>query len=80
MSLRPRKTRVRRPLSTDSVNNDGTVITGYDYGEIIDPEFGSGVGRRICVWTNGVQTLIDDLSSAFSTIAAGSVSVQASVR
>ena len=50
----------------DSVNNDGTVITGYDYGEIIDPEFGPGVGRRICVWTNGVQTLIDDLSNAFS--------------
>jgi uncharacterized membrane protein len=51
----------------DSISNDGTVITGYDQGEIIDPEFGPYEGRRICVWTNGVQTLIDALSSSFST-------------
>jgi hypothetical protein len=51
----------------DSISNDGSVITGYDQGEIIDPEFGPYEGRRISVWTNGVQTLIDALSNAFST-------------
>jgi hypothetical protein len=49
------------------VNNDGSVITGYDQGDIIDPEFGSYEGRRVCVWTNGVQTLIDALSNTSAT-------------
>ena len=51
----------------DSVNHDGTVITGYDYGEIIDPVFGPGQGRRACVWVNGNQQLIDDLSGSSAT-------------
>ena len=51
----------------DSVNHDGTVITGYDQGEVIDPEFGPYEGRRICVWTDGVQTILDNISSSFST-------------
>ena len=51
----------------DSVSADGSVITGYDYGTIIDPEWGPYDGRRICVWTNGVQTLIDNLSGSYST-------------
>lgn len=51
----------------DSISDDGSVITGYDQGEIIDPEFGPYEGRRICVWTNGVQTLIDALSGSSST-------------
>ncbi len=49
----------------DSVNNDGSVITGYDQGLINDPSF-PYEGRRICVWTNGVQTLIDDLSGSYA--------------
>jgi hypothetical protein len=50
----------------DSINNDGTVITGYDFGPI-ESEFGPFDGRRICVWTNGVPTVIDGLSSSAST-------------
>jgi uncharacterized membrane protein len=49
------------------VNNDGSVITGYDQGEIIDPEFGPYEGRRVCIWTNGVQTLIDAHSNTSAT-------------
>jgi hypothetical protein len=59
----------------DSVNGDGTVITGYDFGQIPD-EFGPFDGRRICVWVNGTQTIIDGLSNSFATYpvnAAGTV-------
>ncbi len=49
----------------DSVNDDGTVITGYDQGLIDDPIY-PYEGRRICVWVNGVQTLIDDLSGSYA--------------
>jgi hypothetical protein len=51
----------------DSVNNDGSVITGYDQGEIIDPEFGPYEARRSCVWTSGVQTLLNTVSPSFDT-------------
>ena len=43
----------------DSVSNDGSVIVGHDSDET--------VGRRTCVWTNNVQTLIDPLSGSFSS-------------
>jgi|GEM_PF-2205791 len=51
----------------DRVNDDGSVITGYDLGEIIDPEFGAYEGRRASVWTNGVQTILNTVSSVFDT-------------
>ncbi|HLP84980.1 MAG TPA: hypothetical protein VK157_11580, partial [Phycisphaerales bacterium] len=50
----------------DSVSGDGSVITGYDEGPI-QSEFGPFDARRICVWTNGVSTLIDDLSASSIT-------------
>ena len=50
----------------DSVNDDGTVIAGFDIGLINDPA-GGYEGRRMCVWTNGTQTLIDDLSGSFDS-------------
>lgn len=43
----------------DRVNHDGSVITGYDLGPIPDGQGGFWSGRRLCVWTNGVQTLLD---------------------
>jgi hypothetical protein len=49
----------------DFINNDGTVITGYDLGEIVDPEFGPYTGRRTCVWVNGVQTILNTVSPSF---------------
>jgi hypothetical protein len=45
----------------DYINGDGSVITGYDFGPI-ESEFGTFDARRICVWTNGVQTFLDDVS------------------
>jgi hypothetical protein len=45
----------------DFINSDGTVITGYDFGPV-ESEFGTFNSRRIVVWTNGVQTMLDDLS------------------
>ena len=50
----------------DSVSADGSVITGYDEGPI-PSEFGPFDGRRICVWTNGVSTIIDGLSGSSAT-------------
>ncbi|MFO0858399.1 MAG: hypothetical protein U0640_13720 [Phycisphaerales bacterium] len=46
----------------DYINNDGSVITGYDIGEVVDPEFGPYSARRSCVWTNGVQTILNTVS------------------
>ncbi len=46
----------------DRVSDDGSVITGYDLGQIIDPVYGAYTGRRMCVWSNGVQNLLDALS------------------
>jgi uncharacterized membrane protein len=51
----------------DTISDDGSVITGYDQGEINDPDFGTYEGRRACVWTNGVQTLLDSLSASGAT-------------
>lgn len=47
----------------DRVSNDGSVITGYDLGPIPDGAGGFYDARRMCVWTNGVQSLLDDLTS-----------------
>lgn len=51
-----------RTTRADRVSDDGSVITGYDLGQIIDPVYGAYTGRRMCVWTNGVQTMLDSLS------------------
>ncbi|MFN7375200.1 MAG: GC-type dockerin domain-anchored protein [bacterium] len=50
----------------DSVSNDGSVIVGHDVGDI-PSENGPYQGRRACVWTNNVQTLIDPLSGSSSS-------------
>ncbi|QQS07947.1 MAG: hypothetical protein IPK69_07975 [Phycisphaerales bacterium] len=46
----------------DRVNYDGTVITGYDLGPIPDGSGGFYDARRMCVWTNGTQSIIDGIS------------------
>ncbi len=46
----------------DYVSNDGSVITGFDLGPVSDGQGGFYDGRRTCVWTNGVQTLLDSIS------------------
>lgn len=51
----------------DFINNDGTVITGYDLGPVVDPEFGEYEARRSCIWTNGVQTILNTVSPSFDT-------------
>jgi hypothetical protein len=45
----------------DFINGDGSVITGYDFGPI-ESEFGPFDARRVVVWTNGVQSMLDNLS------------------
>jgi len=50
----------------DRVSNDGGVITGYDLGDVSDGEGGFYEGRRMCVWTNGVQSLLDTLGDGTS--------------
>jgi len=73
-----------RTTRADRVNNDGSVVTGYDLGPIPDPNGGFWDGRRMCVWTNGVQTLLDSFWSNSSiwpvngpgSVIAGSPSTQ----
>ncbi len=50
----------------DHVNFDGTVVSGYDLGEVINGE-DVYVSRRPCVWTNGVQTILDNISGTSAT-------------
>jgi len=50
----------------DRVNHDGSVIVGYDLGPIPDGSGGFYDGRRMCVWVNGVQTLIDPYGNSDS--------------
>lgn len=47
----------------DRINGDGSTIVGYNYGVTADPD-GAGpltsyTGRRLCVWYNGVDTLLN---------------------
>ncbi|MBX3358337.1 MAG: hypothetical protein KF745_07905 [Phycisphaeraceae bacterium] len=49
----------------DYINFDGSVMTGYDLGQTDYDANDDGIpdsieiGRRLCVWRNGVQTLLD---------------------
>jgi hypothetical protein len=51
--------------NADSVSNDGSVITGYAQGEIIDP-IGNFEGRQIVVWLNGAKTVLDNRTNSFT--------------
>lgn len=52
-----------KTTSAHRVNGDGSVITGYDLGPVPDGSGGFYDGRRKCVWTNGVQSLLDPISN-----------------
>ncbi len=52
----------------DRVNGDGSVVVGYDLGNSPDPDGVGGPlqaysGRRLSVWRNGVQTILDAYGS-----------------
>lgn len=51
----------------DRVNGDGSVIVGYDNGPSPDPDgagpLNSYSGRRLTVWQNGVETILDPYGS-----------------
>lgn len=55
----------------DRTNYDGSVIVGYDLGTSPDPDgegpFTSWSGRRLAVWRNGAETLLDPYGNADST-------------
>ena len=48
----------------DRVSFDGSVVTGYDLGPVSDGVGGFYDARRVCVWTNGVQTILDDITGS----------------
>ena len=53
-------------------SNDGSVITGYDLGDVSDGAGGFFEARRMCVWTDGVQSILDNISASSAIFAVNS--------